>query len=244
LELLLDGTQSTADQVASQLRSEGFTKTAVHKSTVIRSARSVAERRGTRLRSVSTFPTKRLNQATKEKRLKFAKENITRRWDNCMFTDRKKFNFSFPGVPVKDREWLLSGQQRQAGKVNHASVVNIYAGITRWGVTKCHIVAGTSKHKSVFKNKKGDPSKNITSAEYKEVVQNTFLPEGKRLFSTQGIATWVLQQDNDPTHKVASEVVREWNSKHASSIILLPNWPPSSPDLSPIDNFGLGSSEK
>ena len=35
LELLIDGRQSTADQVASLLRSEGFTNHALHKSTVI-----------------------------------------------------------------------------------------------------------------------------------------------------------------------------------------------------------------
>lgn len=237
LALLTDGSQNSAGQAASLLRSEGLTAHTVHRTTVIRSVKALAISKGTPIRSVSTLPAKRLNNATKAKRLRFAQLNITRRWGNVMFTDRKKFQFYFPGVPVKDKEWVLLGQQRQATRVNHASVVNIYAGITKWGVTKCHVVAGTTKHKSTYKNKKGDPSRNITSSEYTDVVEKTFLPEGKRLFSTQGIASWVLQQDNDPTHRVAADVVSKWNEKNSSSIALLPNWPPSSPDLSPIENL-------
>ena len=57
------------------------------------------------------------------------------------------------------------------------------------------------------------------------------------MFSHKGVSTWVLQQDNDPTHKAALPVVEEWNAQHASSVSLLKNWPPSSPDLSPIENF-------
>lgn len=85
-------------------------------------------------------------------------------------------------------------------------------------------------------NKKGAQSKNITAAEYRDVVAKTLLPEGRRLFSGAGVSTWVLQQDNDPTHKVAGGVVMEYNKKNASSISLLHGWPPTSPDLSLIEN--------
>lgn len=44
-------------------------------------------------------------------------------------------------------------------------------------------------------------------------------------------------QDNDPTHKVAAEVIKDWNDKRASSVALMPNWPPNSPDLNPIENL-------
>jgi len=46
-----------------------------------------------------------------------------------------------------------------------------------------------------------------------------------------------MQQDNDPTHRVAEEMIKDWNIDKGSSIQMLPSWPPSSPKLSPIDNF-------
>jgi hypothetical protein len=103
-------------------------------------------------------------------------------------------------------------------------------------MTTTHVVAGSSKHPTKHVNKKGMPAKNITAAEYREVLTKTLLPAGQRLFSAQGISTWYLQQDNDPTHGCAQQVVRDWNEKKGSSVQLLPNWPPNSPDLNIIEN--------
>jgi transposase len=52
-----------------------------------------------------------------------------------------------------------------------------------------------------------------------------------------GISTWLLQQDNDPTHKAAGSEVAQWRTQHYSSVSVLPNWPPNSPDLNPIENL-------
>ena len=49
-------------------------------------------------------------------------------------------------------------------------------------------------------------------------------------------SAWVFQQDNDPTHKAAPQVVEAYNKAYGSSISVLPAWPPSSPDLNPIEN--------
>ena len=68
------------------------------------------------------------------------------------------------------------------------------------------------------------------------MLAETLLPEGRRLFSTGGISCWKLQQDNDPAHKVAEQVVKDWNQKHSSAVSVLPNWPPNSPDLNLIEN--------
>jgi len=46
-----------------------------------------------------------------------------------------------------------------------------------------------------------------------------------------------MQQDNDPTHWVAEEMIKEWYVGKVSSVQMLPCWPPSSPELSPIDSF-------
>jgi hypothetical protein len=154
-----------------------------------------------------------------------------------MFTDRKKFMLKHPGVKLSPQTWLRRGQKRQAYTVSKPTCVNVYAGITKFGVTKLHFVAGTSKMKTTHMNKKGQVAKNVTASEYKEVVSQTFLPEGRRIFSNQGFSYWTLQQDNDPTHKQSSlAAVADWNKRHNSAVSILPNWPPNSPDLNLIEN--------
>ena len=236
VKLLLDGKHGGSNHVGRVLHTKGLVSTVPHRTTLTRAAKKVAKLEGAPIRAVRGPPVKELNAATKKKRMDFASNNLKRRWDLVMFTDRSKFHFFYPGASIKPVGWVRKGQQRQAPRVNHAMVVNLYAGITKWGVTKCHVVAGTSKHKSKYLNQKGQSSKNISTAEYKDVLKDTLLPEGTRIFGTQGVSTWFLQQDNDPTHRVAKQVVKEWSDK-GSSIQILPSWPPSSPDLSPIDNF-------
>ena len=156
-----------------------------------------------------------------------------------MFTDREKFLFRYPGTSVSQAKWVQKGQRHEAHTVNHPMAVNMYAGITMYGVTKLHIVAGTSKLASTFHNQKGVKAKNITTADYTHVMLKTLLPEGRRLFGSHGITTWILQKDNDPTHKGASRrAITEWDSRrNGSQVSLLPDWPPNSPDLIPIEDL-------
>lgn len=242
--LLLAGEHPGALGVARQLQREKLTPTIVSGSTVIRGARKYGKEIGKPIRCLRGKPAKRLTHDTKAKRLAFAHENKRTNWSRVMFTDRKKFNFSYPGAKVKPVEWVVEGRHREASAVNHPLTFNLYAGITKSGVTSIHQVSGTSRSKTSYRNKKGEVAENITSEEYIDVVRQTFLPGGKRLFSTQGLGTWVLQQDNDPTHKVAASLINDWNKEHSSSIGLMPNWPPNSPDLNPIENlWGLVSSK-
>lgn len=236
LAMLLDEQHGTAYQVAQQLQLQGHTTVIIHRTTVVRAARRAAMSAGKSLRAVRGTPTKRLTDATKAKRRTFSGVNMGRAWGNVMFTDRKRFLFRYPGTRVRPVKWVLQGEEHMAVAVNHPQCLNVYAGITKHGVTKMHIVAGSSKHKTTFKNKGGDPAKNITAAEYQHVLNTTLLPEGRRIFSTQGISSWVLQQDNDPSHKEAPKHVQQWNTQNSSSVSVLADWPPNSPDLNPIEN--------
>ena len=92
--------------------------------------------------------------------------------------------FSYPGQRVSRVQWGVKGARRQAAAVNHPQCLNVYAGITKWGVTRVHVVAGSSKHKTTFRNKKGQLAKNITGSECFNVVPDTFLPHGTALFSS------------------------------------------------------------
>lgn len=237
LTMLLENQVGGARAVAKELLSNGSTARLVSKQTIIRAARSAGQEKGMQpLKALRGKPTKQLSAATMLKRLRFCKANQKTTWGSVMFTDRKKFAFNYPGSKVYPVTWVQGSGKRRANAVNHASVVNAYAGFTRFGMTKLHIVAGTTGHKTSHLNLKGSMARNITASEYKDVLEQTLLPEGRRMFNTQGISSWLLQQDNDPTHRKAPEIVHQYNLRHGSSIRVLPDWPPSSPDLSLIEN--------
>ena len=239
--LLVSGKHSGAKEVAEALYQQGKTSRVVHRTTVIRNAKAAAKAAGQPITAVSRLPAKELTQDTKDKRLAFCKANRRRNWSTVIFTDRKKFHFKYPGAKVTKVQWLRKGQRRVAHMVNHPSVVNLYAGITRFGITRAHIVTGTSKHASTFTTAAGKPARNITTHEYKEVLTSTLLPEGRRIFTTsKGLSTWVLQQDNDPTHKKAAQE----RVPPFGGVSLLANWPPNSPDLSPIENVWAWADQK
>jgi transposase len=226
-----------AKSVAKLLYMSGHVNMLVDRKTVTRAYSKLTKEMGITYRVKTGKPGKELTAATVQKRLAFCRANQTRSWSNVLFTDRKKFAFYYPGEKVQAVQYLEKGQRHEAYRVNHAQVVNVYAGISRFGVTKLHVVSGSSGQKASYKTKKGTVAKNITAMEYKDVVMSTLLPEGRRIFTAQGISSWVLQQDNDPSHKDAVKLVEDWNAKHASSVSVLQPWPPNSPDLNPIENL-------
>lgn len=240
LELLASNKQGGASAVATCLKTEGVTKHVVNRQTVVRAARKAAREEGHKLLHVRGKPAKGMTERTRLKRMEFAKANAHRDWRCVMFTDRSKFHFRYPGSQVRPGRWLLSGKGSETSNVfqpSHPQVLNIYAGITRFGVTALHVVAGSSKHKTLHTNLKGAPAKNITKAEFKQVLKETLLKEGKRIFNGQGIASWVLQLDGDKAHGNVGQVVKEYNQEHGSSVSVLGGWPPNSPDLNPIENI-------
>lgn len=245
LDLLIGKPAKTAKDVARILYSKGITDKVVSANTIIRGAKEAAARRGDKVQVERGDPPKALTWATIQKRIEFCKKHLSFNWRACMFTDRKRFLYKFPGQAVSKWRWVLKGAPRQGvHSPNHPQCVNVYAGITAFGATICHVVAGTSKHKTTYTNKQGRTASNITAQEYADVLTKTLLPEGRRIFSSQGISTWTFQQDNDPSHKQAGAVIKEWNSKQSASVQLLCNWPPNSPDLNPIENLWAAVSAK
>ena len=236
-ELLYSGNFDGCKQVAEELHKLGLTNSVVHPTTLSRHAKAQATADGTPIISKRRRPVNAIKPIAIVKRLAFCKANLKRNWDNVMITDRCKFFYRYPGTPVRQVQWCRRGEQREAFKPTNPQCVNMYAGITKYGVTKAHLVTGTSKMPTPYKNKKGQNSRNITMAEYYDVLKQTLLPEGKRLLGHNGLTLWHLQQDNDPSHKRSSErALLEWNSGGRGPVELVAAWPPSSPDLSPIEN--------
>ncbi len=228
---------STTSEVANELHQQGSTEGVVVKSTIIRAAQRHAAELGVKLRYSRGLPRKQLTARTKQLRLKFAQANQRTAWKSVMFTDRKKFQFKFPGEKVGRGKWIKGVEKHEANMVNHAACVNVYAGLTPFGLTILAEVAGTTGLKTEYTNQKGKAASNITAAEYGDVMRGTLLPQGQLFFSQgAGQSSWVFQQDNDPAHRHAHHAINAWNASKGSSIQLLKNWPPNSPDLNPIEN--------
>jgi transposase len=232
---LLEQEQNTTTEAARALYAQGLTPRVVHRTTLSRHAKRQAKAEGKSLMVVSGKPEKALTPNTISRRLAFCQKNKNRDWRRVLFTDRKRFVFAFPGTKVKRTQWKVRGSRGKAAfKPNKPQTLNVYGGVCAYGTTKLHIVAGTSRRASTYTNGKGQASRNITLKEYRDVMDKTLLPEGKRLFAAQGISSWVFQQDNDPSHKKPSKEAIDAFPGHVK---LLQHWPPSSPDLSPIENL-------
>jgi hypothetical protein len=236
MKMLKSGEYAGANEVARALHSQGLTSKQLHKATIIRHARAAATLVGKVLKVSRARPPQGLGAATIQKRLGFAKTHLHTDFTRFMFTDRCRFYLQYPGSKVQEATWYSEGERPRVVQPSKPANVNVYMGITTQGVTGCHVVAGTTGEPSQYKTKAGRQAKNITQEEYPDVLMHTLLPGGDRLLGHGGSRGWVLQQDNDPTHRVAQGVVQQWRRGHNSRVELLANWPPNSPDLNPIEN--------
>lgn len=222
---------------AAELRRQGYVSKDVAARTALRAAKRAAKRAGFRIRMVRGKPQRRLSASNMSKRIAFARANLSRDWSRVLFTDRKKFYWRYPGEAVGPTRWVRQGERWEAAQPTHPQNVNVYCGLSMHGLCRAHVVAGTSGHATTFTNKKGVKAKGITHSEYGHVVAGTLCPEGQRLLGgRRGTQSWVLQQDNDPSHRAAPAAVAAHNKAYDTHISLLLNWPPNSPDLNPIEN--------
>jgi hypothetical protein len=67
--------------------------------------------------------------------------------------------------------------------------------------------------------------------EYHSILVHHAMPSGKRLYGNE---KWIFQQDNDPKH--SSKLCKKYlERKQESGQMVTMDWPPQSPDLSPIE---------
>ena len=235
--LLLDPMQRSSKMVAMQLQQEGVTSSLLDKKTVIRAAQRIAMDMGHPIVARRGHPRKQLTEVNKQQRVDFCHTNSGLDWSAVMVTDRKRFLFHHPGSMVKQVRWLEKGQRWEAPKCNHPMGVNVYGGLTSYGVTSLHEVTGTSTLSTSFTTKAGKKSKGITQDEYKAVLSKTLLRDGTTLFAKHKVTSWLLQQDNDGAHRDVSSTIRSWNRQASCTVGLVQSWPANSPDLSPIENL-------
>ena len=238
LELLVSGSDGGARFVARKLLSEKLTDKLVSTKTVTRGARKHAKESGDKVLCLRGRPKKGLTAANRSKRTAFALANLRTQFKKVMFTDRCKFYFRFPGSIIHPTRWILRSRRHEDAcfKPNKPQAYNVYGGITPYGTTELFPVTGTEKLASKYKNKKGQPSRNITKAEY-EHVAGDLLRAGNQLFLGRAGEPWVFQQDGDPTHSAITDALKTYHKGGGGArVTVLQNWPGNSPDLSPIEN--------
>jgi hypothetical protein len=236
LDLLVSNAHEGPSDVAKMLVQRGASQVLVHRCTIQRAGRRAALQEGKVMRAFRGKPhCKFLGQRVVHQRLTYCKDMLSKSFATTLFTDRCKFAFEHPGCVVKSVVYGFEGEPRSIPKVNHPKVFNVYGGICQYGVTDLIEVAGTTGRKSEYTNKKGEESKNITSAEYEDVLRKGLLPSALSIFRNKGMSSFVFLQDNDPTHNVASGVIKAFNSKNVSNITMIKH-PSNSPDLNPIEN--------
>ena len=93
-----------------------------------------------------------------------------------------------------------------------------------------------------FKNKSHFYSKRskINSETYRNLILETEIKNaGPRLFKNED---WIFQQDSSPAH--ASNATQSWLKEQNIDFLSKTEWPPSSPDLNPLDYSVWANSER
>jgi len=84
-----------------------------------------------------------------------------------------------------------------------------------------------------------DEGVKINAEVYKQkILRQNLLPQSRILFQDE---PWVFQQDGAPSHK--ANTTQEWCRSNLPDFIDRDSWPPSSPDLNPLDYFAWGYME-
>jgi hypothetical protein len=111
--LLLSGEQGGSKSVTRHLHASDNVSKVVDRRTITRAARRVAAEKHQRIRVVQGKPHKKLTAATRKKTLAFCKANPSGDWGDTLFSDKKKFPFSYPGSKVQAVLRVAEGQRRK-----------------------------------------------------------------------------------------------------------------------------------
>ena len=173
-----------------------------------------------------------LTEAQKKKRLLFAREHRRWKfedWSNVLFSDESPYQVFY--VPNSRNDTVWGSQEENvpvASQVKFSPTVLVWGGMTAIGLTRLHFVPQrTSINSEYYIN-------NILKKELKPVydrLDTSGAISKRRLFIDN--AHSVFQQDGARAH--TSVVSRAWLNDNIPNYI--ENWPPNSPDLSPIENI-------
>lgn len=197
-------------------------KTQVHRSSVMRILK------GAGLKCYKRVPAQKLTDQTKKKRLIRSKILLqklkTRPIDHIVFSDEK--DFLVDSIPVNTQNSRIYSFENLKHNIPSASLVlerqkfsrklMVWAGVSKMGKTKIIFL---------------DPGTKVNKELYISVLKNAKLDFGK--ISPNG--QYVFQQDGATSHTAKSTV--KWMDDNLREYWKPSEWPPSSPDLNPLDYY-------
>ena len=145
--------------------------------------------------------------------------NYEERWDLILWSDEKTFTVAPTLNKQNDRVWAknkedLTAAQRSVSREMKPSSIMVWAGITADHKTRLIVLPAGAKINS-------------------EIYQQIILPEVRR-FCIAHPGT-IFQQDGAPAH--ASHATQKWLTRELINFISKDDWPPYSPDCTPLDFF-------
>lgn len=169
----------------------------------------------------------------KMNRLAFAQEHLEEDFGRWMFTDAHQIYLGCTRHKGSTTTMVPRGVSPVVEYTKNPPRLKVYGGITTQGLTRLLPVTGTTGVRSRFKDGSNRRSKGVGSEEYRKDVLPWLFQEGQRLFKKK---RWVFQQDGDGAHrsKRTLEALEEMSVRENVQVVI--NWPPLSPDLSPIEN--------
>ena len=160
--------------------------------------------------------------------------------------------------------WAPDGEPRTIAKTQGSSYqVHAYAGVCKYGMTELTIVSGTTglpdayqyeRNNPFYEKDSADPAKakkikvftsSVAHEEYRHIVMGGgprsykgLVHQAKEMFEKNGLhGQWHWQQDGAGAHSIKDTAIGKETRRLIDTVA--PNvvdWPPSSPDLSPIEN--------
>jgi len=182
-------------------------------------------------RSLKRMKVPKLTAAYKTRRVNFAKKYKGIDWSRVMFSDESPFKLFY--VPNSKNDVVWGSQEHdvpRAPQLKFSPSVLVWGGMTARGLTRLHII----------------PNKTSVNATYyiNEILEKEVKPAFRRtktctdLTETKLFATnreGLFQQDGARAH--TSKTTIEWLDTNIAGFISPMDWPPNSPDLSPIENI-------
>ena len=171
-----------------------------------------------------------LSAATKKKRLERAKLVLNRLLDDTqptiLWTDEKLFTIQVMHNPQNDRIWMKNKgsvpiKLRTSFRRQKPASVMVWAGVTSNGLKPPFIFV--------------EDGVKVNQHVYLDMLKNRVLPWINSLPGNQAVT---LQQDGATAH--TAKMVHAWCKDNFKSFWPKELWPPSSPDLNPMD-FGIWS---
>lgn len=134
---------------------------------------------------------------------------------NILFTDEKVFKIEQFHNQQNNRIYAKTQPNAKVARSGYPKSVMVFAGITADGKTPLIFVPQGIK---------------VKAKNYLDMLKKELLPWANGHF---GNRIWCLQQDGAPAHKAGS--VQDWCKQNLPDFIDFNQWPPSSPDLNPMD---------